>query len=442
MSHIMSTLDDVERGIVARFEEVSSRFEDWDEDNVQNLKHLNEKIKKMLQPPSTTVPPQVVNQPQGTFALCVDTPILGTNGAEVGCLGQLMHELTLLRDENVDIRAGQVKMREELDAIKADVTAQGGVMLGHHTFSSEIQVMQIAMKECPQGDAFALFVDPVSIYCHDAMYSPVVGWEKTTKAMEESGVMSVTDRKVVASYNCNHAFWFTDGKPVVAGKVIGAFASAEKWTGTGGMDGRRVEIETSLTAGDCVRTGIADKLPAGSKLAQLATKMLEHTQSWLSKVNKHLDSELTKLTQMNISPEEALILLSEEVIIMFDRFYTIRRKRMEFIVKGTRVQYMVRCIWLTMQVHMAMDEFVRDGMKCNPAISAAFVRFLTKQTGSNVGAGIGVMISKLESRLHAAEAAAKEALQTAKEASKRATGASTAADTCKTALAKINTIKK
>jgi hypothetical protein len=115
---------------------------------------------------------------------------------------------------------------------------------------------------------------------------------------------------------------------------------------------------------------------------------------------------------------------------------------MEFIVKGTRVQYMVRCIWLTMQVHMAMDEFVRDGMKYNPAISSAFVRFLTKQTGSNVGAGIVVMISKLESRLHAGEAAAKEALQTAKEASKRATGASTAADTCKTALAKINTIKK
>jgi hypothetical protein len=156
------------------------------------------------------------------------------------------------------------------------------------------------------------------------MYSPDVGWEKTTKAMEESGVMSVTNHKVVASYNCNHAFWFTDGKPVVAGKVIGAFASAEKCTGTGGMDGRRVEIETSSeTVGDCVRTMIADKLPAGSKLAQLATKMLEHTQSWLSKVNKHLDSELTKLTQMNISPEEALILLSEEVIIMFDRFYTI-----------------------------------------------------------------------------------------------------------------------
>ena len=88
-----------------------------------------------------------------------------------------------------------------------------------------------------------MFMDPVLIYCHDSMYAPVVGWEKTAKAMEESGVMLVTDCKVVASYNCNHAFWFTDGKLVVAWKVIGAFASADKWTGTGGMDGHRVEID-------------------------------------------------------------------------------------------------------------------------------------------------------------------------------------------------------
>ena len=90
LSHIMSALDDVEHGTVARFEEVSSRFEDWDQDNVQNLKHLNEKIKKMLQPPSLPIPSQVVNH-QGTFTLCVDTPIVDANGVQVGCLEQLMH---------------------------------------------------------------------------------------------------------------------------------------------------------------------------------------------------------------------------------------------------------------------------------------------------------------------------------------------------------------
>ena len=104
---------------------------------------------------------------------------------------------------------------------------------------------------------------------------------------------------------------------------------------------------------------------------------------------------MTKLTQMDISAEEALILLLEEVIIMFDQFYTIWRKQMEFTVKWTSVEYMVHCIWPTLQVHMAMDAFVCDSMKYNSAISARFVCILTKQTGSNVGAGIRLMITKI-----------------------------------------------
>ena len=64
---------------------------------------------------------------------------------QMGYLGQIMQELTLLRDENVKIRDKQVKMGAEIDGIKVDMTAQGGVMLGHHTFSSEVQVLQIAM---------------------------------------------------------------------------------------------------------------------------------------------------------------------------------------------------------------------------------------------------------------------------------------------------------
>jgi hypothetical protein len=140
------------------------------------------------------------------------------------------------------------------------------------------------------------------------------------------------------------------------------------------MDGQRVEIELSAdTAADAVRTMIADRLPAGSQLAQLAQMMLEHTQQWFLMMHKHLNAELTKLMQMNILEEETLILISEEVIIMFDRFYAVRRKRIDFVVKGSRLEYMVRCIWISLQVHMAMDDFVKDGLKHNLAISAAFI---------------------------------------------------------------------
>jgi hypothetical protein len=350
-------------------------------------------------------------------------------------------------DKLAALKVNNVKISDCLDVIKVDVTAQGGIVFGQHTFTSEFQVLQVAMLECPQGNAFGLFVDPISIFCHNALYSPCGSWQKDTKAMEVSGLMSITNQKVVASYNLNNSWWFSKGKPSMAGKVIRAFATAEKWQGMGGMIGHCEEIENSFkAAGDCVRQAICDKLPKGDKLALLAICMLEHTQGWFQKVHKHLDSELTKLSQMGISLEDSLILLSEEVIIMFERFYSIRHKRMDFMVKGSRVEYMVRCIWLTLQVHVIMDEFVCNGLKYNSAISAVFMRFLMRQIESNVGVGLGRQLTTMEERLKSAENTAKEAIKEAKEASKLAALAGTSADSVKTGLTKLyannSTLKK
>jgi len=180
------------------------------------------------------------------------------------------------------------------------------------------------MKECPNGEAFSAFVDPMVIFCHDAAYTPLTGWETLTKAMEKSGTFPLTVRKVVASYNAHQSWWFAEGKTVIAGKTLQALASKEKWQGMGGIDGRRDEIELLLrTAAYSIRTAIEDKLPAGSLLGQLALHMLDHTLNWFTTVFKHLDSEFAHLKQLNISEDETLILLSEEVIIMFDRFYAI-----------------------------------------------------------------------------------------------------------------------
>jgi hypothetical protein len=76
-------------------------------------------------------------------------------------------------------------------------------------------------------------------------------------------------------------------------------------------------------------------------------------------------------------------------------------------------------------------------MKYNPVISAAYVRFLTKQTGSNVGAGVGGQFLKLEDRVKSVEAAAKDAIKVAKEAAQRAATASTNADSVKTSLKQL-----
>jgi hypothetical protein len=167
-------------------------------------------------------------------ALDLLTPILDACGVCVATLGDAMQE-------NVDLKLTNTHLEQRLDRLAADITAQGRVVLGRHTFTSELQLLQLCLKECPKGDAFAAFIDPMVVFCFDPSYVLMTGWDTLTKAMEKSGSHPVVDRKVVASLNAQYSFWFLEGKLVVAGKTLPAFASKEKWQGTQveWMDGGR-----------------------------------------------------------------------------------------------------------------------------------------------------------------------------------------------------------
>ena len=72
---------------------------------------------------------------------------------------------------------------------------------------------------------------------------------------------------------------------------------------------------------------------------------------------------------------------------------------MDFTVHGSQVEYMVRCIWLSLQVHMVMDKFTANRMKYNSMILAAFMRFLTKVNGGNAAAGMAGTVASLDSKI-------------------------------------------
>jgi hypothetical protein len=241
----------------------------------------------------------------------------------------------------------------------------------------------------------------------------------------------------------------------VAGTTLAAFKNTDKWEGMSGMDGRRREIETSAgISAEIGKTWVANKLPPNGKLAPLAIKMIDKTVEWISKVHKHLDAELLKLTQQHITAEDALILLSEEVIIMFSRIQTERMQRMEFVAsRANKADYMTRCIWITLQVHRVMQEFVQGGLQSNSTIATAFMRFLVKTSAGNAAGGGGGQLKTLTDKVEKLQTAAatattvsKDALKDSKEALTRASTANTQADTAKNAVnslyAKNPTLKR
>jgi hypothetical protein len=68
----------------------------------------------------------------------------------------------------VTCRPENASLKVDLGSIKANLKAEGGIVFGQQLFTSESQLLTAAMLDCPQGDAFALFVDPVLLFCHDA----------------------------------------------------------------------------------------------------------------------------------------------------------------------------------------------------------------------------------------------------------------------------------
>ena len=90
-------------------------------------------------------------------------------------------------------------------------------------------------------------------------------------------------RKVVVSYNQQHSFFYTDGKPAIAGTRITAFKMTETWHGDGGLDGRRHKIERSLeTAALVATTTINEKLPGRRKFRDVALSMIDRMLAWFN----------------------------------------------------------------------------------------------------------------------------------------------------------------
>ncbi len=380
-------------------------------------------------------------------SLVHDALILDSFGVPVASMAKLWRVVS-------ELKASNLALTTRVSELTAEVLAQGGVVLGDMIFTSEAQILQLVTMECPSGDAFEVFTDVMSLPCFDSSYEPVIGSEKTTKFMAADGQYSATARKVVVSYNQQHSFFYTKGKPAIAGTRITAFKTAETWHRDGGLDSCCHEIERSLeTAALVARTTVNEKLPGREKLREVDVSMINRTLAWFNTVHCHLDAELLQLAQLHISEDECLNFLSEEIIIMYMMIHEIRKQHMEFTLKGKRVEYMMRCIWLALQAHTVTDDFIKRGLKYNLAISAAFIRFLTKQTDQNVASGVGSQIKVLTEVLEKYVKMAKEAADAANEATRvskeaitwsglASTAADKAASDVKAILAKNSNLKQ
>ena len=108
---------------------------------------------------------------------------------------------------------------------------------------------------------------------------------------------------------------------------------------------------------------------------------------------------------------------------MYTLVHNVHKRVLEFAMTCDPLDYMVRCIWLTIEINGVMEDMIMHGLSSNGAINAAFLRFLTKQVAVTAGTAVVKPDSKAESwkqkitdEMGKATVAANDAKSSAKEA--------------------------
>ena len=369
------------------------------------LGHFNPKLQAILErlgkveislPSNPPPPPPIQQQPlqsTGTGNLYLSSVIMNDDGTPSGfTLGSLV---ATLKEHELAI-----------DKLRSDVSAQGGVTVGSFSYASEKALKTLVMKEMPAiGTAgrasMSAFVDATGIFTYDVETAGKglgSNWSETSKSMRAAGLVREIDRLMVGSCSRRNIPVYHKGDEAPkAGKKITAFNSFLEWDGDDGNDGIAGQISSTLD--DClvdVNQHIEDYLPAGTELFRLASHMATKSRSFHQNFHDHIRKEMVKLKQLGVPEEECMVLASEEYCLIFNRFFDARKKILQHEEGMDVVDFSTRMIWVSMKTHMIMEELMKDGIKYHPIISAAFIRFLTKQTGANVATNMGPRILAVE----------------------------------------------
>eukprot|EP00804_Cyclotella_cryptica_P009187 CCRYP_003238-RA/>CCRYP_003238-RA protein AED:0.48 eAED:0.48 QI:0/-1/0/1/-1/1/1/0/166 len=124
--------------------------------------------------------------------------------------------------------------------------------------------------------------------------------------------------------------------------------------------------------------------------------LVTRSHDWWIALAGYISEELLTLGQYGIPEHKVYTLVSDELQVMFRKMFTLRMKMQVFSASRDKHLYLAKAVWIAMQCHMVMDEFLELGFGTHVLISSMFTRFLAEQTGSNFASGVSKKLEDLE----------------------------------------------
>lgn len=202
------------------------------------------------------------------------------------------------------------------------------------------------------------------------------------------------------------------------GETFPVFKSKRVWVGTDGHSGARAKYLAKVdTAAERAIAYVMRYTKAGP-LREMCLEMIRISQRFWTAFFDYLNNDLERLIQFGIVEKECLVLVSEQMQIVFEQVFVKRMLMPEFsLFPGMKVpvEYAAQICHFTLHAHSAMLDFTDKKFTGHGLLGKTFIRFLARQCGNSTSAallkrleGVEGSIKNLNKRVEEEVAGAKK----------------------------------
>lgn len=194
-----------------------------------------------------------------------------------------------------------------------------------------------------------------------------------------------------------------DNGMVKDGKTSPIFTTKKVWVGSDGRSGSWAKyLEKVDTAAEWTIAYVMHYThPA--PLQEVCLEMIRSSQCFWNGLFDYLNNDLKRLIQFGIVEKKCLLLVSEQMQIVFEQVLRAQMMMPEFsLVPGTKVpvDYATQVSFFMLQAHAAMVDFAEKKFTGHRLLGNTFIHFLARQCSNSTLAALEKRFGALEMKMN------------------------------------------
>ncbi|KAL7491529.1 hypothetical protein ACHAWT_000884 [Skeletonema menzelii] len=348
---------------------------------------------------ASSLPPRTSG---GAGTVNVDTPLFGLSRSDpktlrdlVSCFKKLDSDLSTLQVEHTtqlaslqdrlaateaDLAASRLEAADLRLTVKAQVSGMGSL---EHSFTSKKDIATaLRMEGLENFVNLSAFVDATNFLLHGQSEDTTTSEMLTSyKDLQKSNYSYLSfcfihgcQQRMVPAYTGKATQYDSD-------KPIAIFVSKDHWSGKNASGGQKRILKKLITnSAKKAKSHIINNLPAGD-FRDLALEMVGLSKDFHESIITYFEDEYTVLTQKEFKSKDVHQFLSDQFATMFEAFYDIRHHAYATSESVDTLERLADFIWITIQCHDKMAEFIRDGFQNHHLMQSALNRFSALHAG-------------------------------------------------------------